>query len=250
MIYDFLKGKSSEWLESKLLRKLKTESHFNYAPVFNATWNKIKVSNSFYYHEEDECINYMFAYKNKYATEHWGHLPRFHIAECEVRQQYSNYVFASQMPVGIYCTDKRVNIGQHKLELCSKCNKEITLFSFGSPDKEWFDVILDIASKKHKKYVPSEISRTGYTKDWGQVSYARRAQEDFTCEGCKIQLLHDDAYYLEVHHKNRKKEDNRKKNLKVLCIECHSEVDDLHRKNYSQGDNALKLSSFKNRFRN
>ncbi|MEP3386850.1 MAG: HNH endonuclease signature motif containing protein [Reichenbachiella sp.] len=250
-IFDFLKGDTANWIEERTLKKLKNNSVFNFHTIENIDWNKIKKLENRYLYQDNENHFYMFAYKSKYGTIHWNGLPKYHITQCRTREQYSGFQFANKMPVGIYCTDQKSDLGPQRLSFCRNCNRELNFFSFGTNDKDWHQVIIDIANKKSSSgYDVLEIRNDGYTRDWQQVSYAIRANMNFTCESCNIKLLDDDAFFLEVHHVNKNRLDNHKSNLKSLCVECHSKVDDSHVKNYGSGENFLKLISFQNRFRN
>lgn len=37
-------------------------------------------------------------------------------------------------------------------------------------------------------------------------------------------------------------------NLECLCIRCHANVDDVHRKNFSKGDNLFRLNDFNEKY--
>ncbi|WP_339813084.1 hypothetical protein [uncultured Imperialibacter sp.] len=250
-IYDFLKGPTADWLEEKLYRKLKEGSVYQYKHVENIVWNRIKIKNDRFVYDDGENEAYMFAYKNRYATIHWNDLPRFHIEECQTREQYSNYVFASSMPVKVFCTDQNKSIGEQRLKFCRNCNRKLNFFSYGEPNKNWFDVIIEIAEKRtrNNEYDETSVRQDGYSKDWNQVSFARRAQEDFSCERCGILLEFNNANFLEVHHKDRNRLNNKASNLEVLCTECHANVDAHHQQIFSKGKNHLKLQSFKAKFR-
>lgn len=42
-----------------------------------------------------------------------------------------------------------------------------------------------------------------------------------------------ESEFMQTHHKNGDKTDNRDSSLECLCIKCHSEVDDTHRRNFN-----------------
>lgn len=62
---------------------------------------------------------------------------------------------------------------------------------------------------------------TPYPKDWAKISGNVKRSVNWTCEDCKV-CLTEDKELLHVHHVNRDTYDNRAKNLRALCVECHS----------------------------
>jgi hypothetical protein len=65
-----------------------------------------------------------------------------------------------------------------------------------------------------------------YSIDFREISTRYRAENGWKCEneGCRIDLS-DPSYrkYLHTHHLNAQKHDDRRENLKALCIRCHAE---------------------------
>ena len=59
-----------------------------------------------------------------------------------------------------------------------------------------------------------------YTPDWSIISANYRKGQNYICENCGVDLS-SERRLLHVHHKNRDKGDNRKKNLVALCATCH-----------------------------
>jgi hypothetical protein len=248
--YNFLQGTTAKWLEERLLRGLKDTSIFNYRPVANISWNKIRLDGERFLYADGENIYYMFAYKSKYATLRWNDLPRFHTEHCRTRVEFPNYDYGSHMPVNIFCSERRVNLGPQRLKFCRNCNRERNFFRFGTQYETWDEVVIGIAAEKTKTgYLDSEIRGDGYTMDWQHVSYAVRAQSNFTCKSCSVRLVDDNLFYLEVHHKDYNRKNNAKSNLDVLCVECHSKVDSQHTLNYARGEAKRKLAAFRMRFR-
>lgn len=249
-VYNFLQGSTAKWLEEKLLRGLREGSIYNYKPLSNVSWNKIKVDNNRFTYSTGESIFYMFAYKARYATIYWKDLPKFHTELCRTRIEFPNFEYGSHMPVNIFCTDQNINLGEQRLRFCRNCNRERNFFRFGNKYDTWDEVIMDIATEKTKiGYQDQEVRSDGYTMDWQHVSYAARSLSNFTCKKCSISLVDNDAFYLEVHHKDYNRRNNFIENLEVLCVDCHANVDDQHIRNFSTGEGRRKLAAFKMKFK-
>ena len=60
-----------------------------------------------------------------------------------------------------------------------------------------------------------------YPPNWKKLSQSIRKNNKFKCTNCGLDCSKH-QYLLHVHHINGKKNDNSKKNLKALCISCHS----------------------------
>lgn len=66
-----------------------------------------------------------------------------------------------------------------------------------------------------------------YTRDFSEISRAVREERDWVCEKCGTSLASPDLRkYLHVHHVDGRKWNNERRNLRVLCIACHSEESD------------------------
>jgi predicted HNH restriction endonuclease len=57
----------------------------------------------------------------------------------------------------------------------------------------------------------------------------------YRCEDCGWQPTNNyQKRFIHTHHQNGDKTNNKEENLKVLCIECHSNVDGYHTQIKSQ----------------
>lgn len=63
-------------------------------------------------------------------------------------------------------------------------------------------------------------SKSKYPPDWATISTNLRAELNYTCEQCGVQLA-ENAKLLHVHHINGVKTDNSRANLRALCADCH-----------------------------
>ena len=61
-----------------------------------------------------------------------------------------------------------------------------------------------------------------YPPNWDRISRNYRETMRWRCEGCDIDLT-DRREFLEVHHSNGLRNNNREENLCALCISCHAE---------------------------
>ena len=215
MIYDFRNGFTAEFLLKKLKSSIYGASNFEIDLIEDIPHHEIEIIDNSFIRRRGEQEYYMFAYKNKYQTQLHSSLPKYHIADCETREIYTGYRFANHMPVDIYCINQRKNLGPQNLDLCRNCINTVNFNSISTPDTPSFD------------------------------RYA------VVCEECEIDLSERRAeFFCEVHHIDGNKSNNSLKNLRCLCVNCHSQVDKKHRRNYSKEPNLMKLNQFKTLFGN
>lgn len=242
VIFNFAKGKLSQFIEERINRRIKHTNGGYFVPkTFN--FHKIKIEGNYYYKEDGEDHFYLFAYLSSYNTGKYG-LPKYHICECETRQSYSGYVFTNKMPVKIISRDEEKNFYNVKLDLCKNCRKEINHNLWGRfSNLDWYDVVLKKASET--TFTIKDAKRNGYVKLWKQISEAYREKKQFICEECSINLKND-KFFLEVHHIDKNRLNNKEDNLKSLCVLCHSKE---HPNNYNKGTNMLKINEFRKKYK-
>ncbi len=64
------------------------------------------------------------------------------------------------------------------------------------------------------------VDMGGYDENWDSISRDLRASKNWCCEQCGLDLKNNPGL-LHAHHINGVKRDNRRENLKALCIDCH-----------------------------
>ena len=76
-----------------------------------------------------------------------------------------------------------------------------------------------------------------YPKNWNEISKKIRKLRNYTCEKCGFKPRNDyEKRFIHLHHINGDKTNNNQDNLKVLCIKCHSDVDNFHSRLKSTSD--------------
>lgn len=68
-----------------------------------------------------------------------------------------------------------------------------------------------------------EMASNRYSPGWSGLSREYRNKVQWKCEGCRVELSDQQSQrLLHVHHANGVKGDDRLKNLRALCADCHS----------------------------
>lgn len=186
-------------------------------------------------------VQRIFLYKRKYNLERFGK-PRYHICKCQTIEDFMNaagaipeYRKANKMPVCVIDTsdnnkDKQID----NLPLCKNCAAILGNINKNTTSNEFVEILKKAYKAPSKPREKVEVDVNGYTRDWREISQKYREKHNYTCERCGVKVMNPfESEFMQTHHRNGKKEDNRESNLECLCIKCHSEVDDTHRKNFN-----------------
>ena len=194
-------------------------------------------------------------YKRRYKLLQFGP-PRFHICKCTVIDSFLDgndipeYRRANTKSVKVLNwdeQDKEVEVSD--LPLCKLCASIIFKGAKNNMKSSEFAEILRNAAPAEQPPIKTEVNpRTGYTKDWQEVSIKNREKHSYTCEKCGVQVSPFETEYMQVHHKNGNKRDNSSSNLQCLCIKCHSEVDSTHIHNFSSESQRLLIKLFMEKY--
>jgi len=243
VVFNFSKGKLAQFIEERINRKIKRTNGGYFVPK-TFSFQKIKVKGNYYYSEDGEDHYFVFAFLGSYFTKKYNSLPKFHIYTCESREKYQGYTFANRMPVDIYSRDEHKTIEQVNLSLCKDCRKEINHSLWGMfSNLDWYDVVLKKANEA--TFTIKDTKKDGYIKLWKQISEAYREKKHFICEECSVNL-ENDKFFLEVHHIDKNRLNNKEDNLKSLCVLCHSKK---HPNNYNKGTNLFKINEFRKKYK-
>ena len=129
--------------------------------------------------------------------------------------------------------------------VCKLCLKELNYKNYSKNKKVWSDFNLTEFFSEYNsyfsetpKYTCESIPDNEYPQNWDDISRQLRRENKWKCSSCKLDLS-DHHNLLHVHHINSARFDNRKSNLKVLCIDCHSTQQGHHNMHYSSFNRGI-----------
>ncbi len=192
--------------------------------------------------------------RDEEEIEHLGpeELRKFHITDCTTLQEMRRKRKFDERYVATNRTDGKFTVNflerfgrrlvregrQCELHVCKNCLSLLNYqdYSHSTPGrkneirdtfdrKEFFDKYGSQITTK-PKYTDETAPVNTYTDDWDEVSRRCKEEAEWKCEECQADLEQSRRRkFLHVHHIDGQKHNNKRENLKVLCIECHAEVD-------------------------
>lgn len=167
---------------------------------------------------------------------------RVHVAECstiiDMRQKgrfNNHYVMISRLdglfPVHGQDSQGQEIKGEAALAVCKNCLRMLNYRNYSALTHNdqtslvntfsFIDFFGDFSS--YFSSLPKAITSnqtSGYTADWPVISAKLRSSLNYCCEQCGVNLTKW-SNLLHTHHINGNKSDNRRKNLRALCADCH-----------------------------
>ena len=186
-----------------------------------------------------------FAYPKLLRKEYAGIDPepgryenRFHIYPCSfVRNYESRYIMTTRHD-GLFHVRIKNPDGEYSdkimpLRLCKFCYDELYL-DYQGYHRVNFDIQRYYMSEVKKRiktgfrfqsldtFMSRSLSDESYAVNWPVLSRSIKENRGWECERCHFRAeSYEQKKFLEVHHKNRNKYDNRPENLEVICRNCH-----------------------------
>ena len=233
-------GKSREAITIEKIRgispKIKSTSLYNTAVVANEKGIFV---------QKNGIPFRAFMYLKRSKVDTYG-LPKRHYFICEKVRENLPYVLSNQELVTVTCSETGKIHKDISLHLCAYCKKEFqTKTSMQLTGDSIDDFILDMEESDTTKTTVLGID--GYVINWNEISTAYRRTKDFTCEKCGVRA--EELKYMHTHHIDYDKTNNRRSNLQCLCIACHADVDDIHRKNFSTVAHQREIRKFNEKYK-
>ena len=184
-------------------------------------------------------------------------LCKFHVADCPTlktmksQNKFDRYVVATRTDgkfIVNFLTGGRIHGKGERVErrlyVCKNCLNKLNYRKYRNyrPSKkeeirEFFDLnkfFEMYGSQITRKPTSTDITApvNEYSSDWDQISRHYKEKVGWRCEECNIDLR-EGKEFLDVHHINGLKNDNREENHCALCLHCHAEQFQHQRIRYS-----------------
>jgi 5-methylcytosine-specific restriction endonuclease McrA len=174
----------------------------------------------------------------RWTLNTYGNYPKFHIFNCRTLVQMKNggkierYKKTSRADGKflIVISGERDSDAKYvRLEICGNClyqynmrfNTRYTKATFDI--KSFIDRSISINYHLNGLFFQDDLETVPqfYATNWRQISNELKKKRNYTCQKCGVQLKKA-KQYLHTHHIDSNPSNNIIGNLKVLCIECHS----------------------------
>ena len=204
--------------------------------------------NGIFYIDPEGKKHQIYAHKQDYLDEYLAKdkTPRLHLINCSTIKKHGSGSFcgANTKKQDITNRDTREVHKDLILEICKICKNEL-IGRGHNPDKFLEKLEKDI--EKNNKQQNLDIN--GYTFDFKKISKAYRNSQNYTCENCSVKPKNNfDERWWHTHHIDGDKTNNNPQNLKCLCVLCHSNIDDQHRKNFEKRAMPIQIEYFKKEY--
>jgi hypothetical protein len=173
-------------------------------------------------------------------------LCRFHVSDCPTlktmrsQNRYDRYVVATRTDgqfIVNFLVEGRIHDRGERVErrlyVCKNCLNKLDYKNYRNRRtqrdeirdsfdlNEFFEMYNSrIAIEPTGTDITAPVNQ--YPPNWDRISRNYRETMRWRCEGCDIDLT-DRREFLEVHHINGLRNNNREENLCALCISCHAE---------------------------
>ncbi|WP_028374332.1 hypothetical protein [Legionella lansingensis] len=173
-------------------------------------------------------------------------LPKYHISSCRTlvdmwRKKRSERYVIQNREDGVFqvriTKDGQTKVRHEKLNVCRNCLTNLNWQDYSEREKSHKNrIVADfLIAEFFKKFPKSLLSVTPsydadtaplneYPSNWPEISKNAKKKAGYQCQNksCQIYLAGAHVQYLHVHHIDGQKNNNKKYNLKVLCVKCHA----------------------------
>lgn len=239
MIYDFTKGKSALYFSTLL----HVEYNFDFSE-FELSHKDLEFDEIGYFQRSKKNgFTRLGIFLPEYNDKQFGSYPALHIYNCNTTDDLSRRMRVTLSSHNtFYSRDQNKSITT-TLEICKKCARNLrNKYSLKLGTNTFNNFVLALEENDRTKQKITD--NRGYILNWQQVSYCYRDSKEFTCEKCSFTIKEEkNKKFLHTHHVSGDKRNNQRHNLQCLCVTCHSEVDDHHRKKFAL-DGLKQLTEF------
>lgn len=203
-----------------------------------------------YYVDKKGIKHQGYMYQHSFLVSVHG-LPKYHVLKCKTIQSFlDNQIWNKYYR---FSTAKTNDIEERfhpeivykdvSLQLCGFCRSILVEMQLEESETTE-DFFNKLGGNEEEAPQDIEVDMFGYVKEWPKISKSYRASQQYTCEKCGIVLTGLNKRFLDVHHINGNKQDNKEMNLQCLCVRCHSEIDVHHMENFKRRANSARLKAF------